>query len=114
MRADRQFASGSLRRPRRGLSPRVRAAALATILALLVLLPCASATAQPRTPETLLRTAFKNARQEGSYRVALDVQQTVSPEQDGPVGMASSSSESVRSRTSIFCFFACCTSSRSK
>ena len=94
MKAISQFVSDSVRRLWRGSSPLVRATVLALILVVLALLPGATTAAQPGTPETLLRTALHRARQAGSYQVDLDIQQTVSLEQAGPIAMGLPRNES--------------------
>jgi hypothetical protein len=94
MRTKLWSVSSSARRPRRRSERLVRFAALGLILTMIAVLPRATATALPDSPDDLLRAALQRARQAGSYRVELDVQQTVSPEQAGSIARGLPRSES--------------------
>ena len=61
----------------------LRTGALALLFAALASLLSGSAVARPDSPDALLHRALWQARQAGSYRVVLDVQQTVSSDRSG-------------------------------
>ncbi len=83
----------SLRQAWPGATRLTRRAVLGLVVALIALVPGATAAAQPITPQALLRSALQHARQAGSYRVDIEMQQTVSPEETGPAAMGLPQSE---------------------
>ncbi len=80
MKAKLRLAPSAARRSRRQVNSLARGIAIALILAVAAVLLRAAATPPPDSPEGLIRAALERAREAGSYRVALDIQQTISPE----------------------------------
>ena len=68
------------RRSWRRASPLARSIVIVLLLAVAAVLLSTAATPPPDSPDGLMRAALLRAREAGSYRVALDIQQTISPE----------------------------------
>jgi hypothetical protein len=72
--------SSHARQSWRRASPLVRGLVIVSLLAVAAVLLRTTATPQPDSPDGLMRAALARARESGSYRVALDIQQMISPE----------------------------------